>query len=162
MLKKFLAVIAVAGVLGLGATARSEETMNNAMSGNNVMMNEGEPMEQSETMEDMEDAQDGKYSFGTVVSVNVNQIVLKEYDYDKDEEVDVTYEVNADVKFENAGALKDIVKDDEVEIYWKDADGKKVATIISKSEDNDDQGNSDMDAPASTEAAPNPSGAEAK
>ena len=160
MSKVFLTIIISAVILGLGVSARSEETMNNAMTGNETMMNENEPMEQSDTMEEMDDAQDGKYSFGTVESVAPNQIVLKEYDYDKDEEVNVTYEVGADAKFENAGALKDIVKDDEVEIYWKDADGKKVATIISKSEDNDEQ-ESGMDAPA-TEAAPEAAGAEAK
>ena len=160
MSKVFLTIIIIAVILGLGISARSEEAMNNAMTGNETMMNENEPMEQSDTMEEMDDAQDGKYSFGTVESVAPNQIVLKEYDYDKDEEVNVTYEVGADAKFENAGALKDIVKDDEVEIYWKDADGKKVATIISKSEDNDEQ-ESGMDAPA-PEAAPGVAGAEAK
>jgi len=72
------------------------------------------------------------YSYGVVVSSSPNQIVLLEYDYDRDEEVQVTYEINVDTKVENVESLDNLQKDDNVEIYYKEAEGKKIAVSVEK------------------------------
>jgi len=71
------------------------------------------------------------YSFGTVKSVGTDQIVVSEYDYEADKDVDVTYAVDASAQLENAASLKDIVAGDNVEIDFVNQDGKKVAKLIS-------------------------------
>ena len=85
-------------------------------------------------------------------------MVVLEYDYDKDAEVQVTYQVSAKAEFNNVKALADLKKDDNIEIYYKDADGKKVAEIIAleqptpeteNAEDVEDMAPADADAPAS-------------
>ena len=76
--------------------------------------------------------EDINYSYGVVVSHSPAQIVLLEYDYDRDEEIQVTYEVNADTKVENVESLDKLQKDDNVEIYYKQVNGKNVATSIEK------------------------------
>ncbi len=77
-----------------------------------------------------EAAEDVNYSYGTVASISGDQLAVLEYDYDKDAEVEVTYQVPATAEFNNVQALADLKKDDNIEIYYKEAEGKKVAEII--------------------------------
>src|SRR3989338_3107247 len=77
-----------------------------------------------------EAAEDVNYSYGTVVSITGDQLVVLEYDYDKDAEVEVIYQVPVTAEFNNVQALADLKKDDNIEIYYKEAEGKKVAEII--------------------------------
>ena len=73
-----------------------------------------------------------KYSFGTVVKVGEGEIVVQEYDYSKDEEVEMTYAVTSETQYDNIGSLKEFAKDDNIEIYYKEAEGEKIATILIK------------------------------
>jgi hypothetical protein len=75
-------------------------------------------------------AEDTDYTYGIVSSVGTDQIVIKEYDYDKDVEVETTYLVATDTKIENAASLKEIAKGDSVEIDYIAKDDKKMAKII--------------------------------
>ena len=75
-------------------------------------------------------AEDVLYSYGTVSSVSGNQLAVKEYDYEQDAEVDVTYSVDPAVKFENATSLKDVAAGDIVDIDYVIKDGKKIAKLI--------------------------------
>ena len=70
------------------------------------------------------------YSWGTISSVSSNQIVAREHDYDKDEEVNVTYTVDPKVKLKNVKSLQDIKVGDSIEIDYVVKDGKKVAMAI--------------------------------
>ena len=160
MMKRITAVLVVLSLLAFGSLLYAEGEMENAVGNATPMsdettMNESSPINDSSIMEEYEDSSDGKYSFGVVTSVTDKEIVLKEYDYDKDEEIMVTYEFNQDTKFENAASLKDIAKDDEVEIYWTEKDGKNVATFIDKSEDSDTVPEEDAQAPSPTNTMDN-------
>lgn len=77
---------------------------------------------------------DLEYSFGVVVKVADDQIVLREYDYETDQEIEVTYAVNAETKVGETGTIKDIKADENIEVYYKEAEGKKIATQIEKEE----------------------------
>ena len=71
------------------------------------------------------------YSFGTVKSVSGDQMVVSEYDYESDKDVDVTYAADPAVKLENVDAVANIKAGDSVEIDFVTKDGKKVAKTIS-------------------------------
>lgn len=81
--------------------------------------------------EKTEEAEEVEYSWGTVSSLSTNQIVVKEYDYDSDAEIDVTYVVDPSVKLKNVDLLKNIAVGASVEIDYVTKDGKKVAKVIS-------------------------------
>lgn len=72
-----------------------------------------------------------EYSWGTVSSLAANQIVVKEYDYDSDAEIDVTYTVDSNLKLKNVDSLKNIAVGSSVEIDYVTKGDKKVAKVIS-------------------------------
>ncbi|PIU42466.1 MAG: hypothetical protein COS99_00005 [Candidatus Omnitrophica bacterium CG07_land_8_20_14_0_80_42_15] len=71
-----------------------------------------------------------EYSYGTVSKMAADQIVVSEYDYDKDAEVEVTYLIDPKVELENVTAVGDIAVGDAVEIEYVAQDGKKTAKAI--------------------------------
>ena len=79
-----------------------------------------------------QEAEEMKYSFGTVVKVSESEVTVLEYDYSKDQEVEVAYTVNADTQLDNLGSLQELAKDDNIEVYFKEVDGKKVASMLIK------------------------------
>lgn len=76
-----------------------------------------------------------EYSWGKVSSVSSEQIVVTEYDYDADKEVDVTYTLDPEVELKNVESLEDIKVGDSVEIDYVVKDGKRVAKIITTVEE---------------------------
>ena len=82
---------------------------------------------------------DTQYSYATVVSVSDKEIVVSEYDYEKDESVNVTYSLDPAVKLRNIGSLKEIAGDDAVEIIYTVKDGKKMATAIAVDKNTGDE-----------------------
>ncbi len=96
---------------------------------------------------------DLEYSFGVVVKVADDQIVLREYDYETDQEIEVTYAVNAETKVGETGTIKDVKADENVEVYYKEAEGKKIATQIEKEEAIEDEtADADEDEPLDEDA----------
>ena len=75
-------------------------------------------------------ADETEFSYGTVKSVTADQIVVSEYDYDTDKDVDVTYSVPAGTKFENVATLAEIKVGDAVDIDFLTKDGQKTAAAI--------------------------------
>ena len=73
-----------------------------------------------------------EYTYGSVVSASAAEVVISEYNYESDEEIQMTYVVNADTKFSNVNAAQDLLKDDNVDIYYKVIDDRKIATMITK------------------------------
>jgi len=71
-----------------------------------------------------------EYSWGRVSSLSSNQITVKEYDYESDEEVDVTYVIDPKVKIENVNSLEEITIGDSVGIDFVVRKDKKVAKVI--------------------------------
>ena len=108
----------------LSAPAPMNETMKESMNDlNDVSEN---------TAEEADLGKDEDFAFGTVVSVGDNSLTILEYNFDTEQEVQMTYEANAETKYENVAALKELMANDEVEVNYKEQDGKKVATFISK------------------------------
>lgn len=70
------------------------------------------------------------YSWGIVANVSEGQIVVTEYDYDKDREADVVYSIDPNVELENAASLKDIAAGDSVDIEYVVEGDKRVAKVI--------------------------------
>lgn len=78
--------------------------------------------------------EDVEYGYGTVVKVNESkkEIVVSEYDYDNDTEINITYSVDSNAKFANVDSIREIKVGDEISIdYMEDETGKKIAKVIS-------------------------------
>lgn len=71
-----------------------------------------------------------EYSWGIVSKVSSDKIVVKEQDYETDEDIDVTYTIDAETKIENVKSLADIAAGDDIEIDYMIAGGKKIARSI--------------------------------
>jgi len=75
-------------------------------------------------------ADETEFSYGTVKSIGTDQLVISEYDYDSDKDVEVTYSAPAGTKFENVTALQEIKAGDAVDIDFLVKNGQKVASAI--------------------------------
>ena len=95
-----------------------------------AVTNAGDAAENAPDENDL--GKDEDFAFGTVVSIGDNSLTILEYNFDNEQEVQMIYDVNADTKFENVSSIKEIAVNDEVEVNFKEQDGKKVATFISK------------------------------
>ena len=79
-----------------------------------------------------EAANEDKFSFGKVVSVAGQKIAVKEYDFAKDADVEVTYEVTAETELGNINAVTDLAANDDVVIDYMEKDGKRLVTTLVK------------------------------
>jgi hypothetical protein len=141
------------------------DTVETSVGSGDAADNKTDTMDAADATADDVTADDEDFAFGTVVSVSDTNIVILEYNFDSEEEVQMTYDVNGDTKFENVTALKEIVPNDEVEINFKEVDGKKMATFISKDlpiEDDSylEDSPADESAPAASDENSTPSAAE--
>jgi len=71
------------------------------------------------------------FSYGTVLDISKNQIVVSEYDYDKDEESEASYVIDRKTEFKNVKSATDIVAGDSADIVYVISDGERVAQSIS-------------------------------
>ena len=70
------------------------------------------------------------YTFGVVKSVAADQIVITEFDYDTEKEVEAAYQIDPQVQLGDVASLQEIKAGDEVDIDYVTRDGKKVAVGI--------------------------------
>jgi hypothetical protein len=75
------------------------------------------------------------YTFGVVKQVSPTMIIITEYDYATDKEVDIEYTIDNSTQFINASSIADIQAGDEIEIVFLEVDGKKMARSISLDEE---------------------------
>ena len=87
---------------------------------------------------------DDKFSFGKVVTASAQQLTVKEYDFAKDADVEVNYNVTGETEFGNVNAVTDLAANDDVVIDYGEKDGKRVVMTLVK----EDKG---AEAPAATE-----------
>lgn len=89
------------------------------------------------------------YSFGTVKSISATAITLEEYDFEGDLEktIDVSYVINAETEFDNFEKIDELKVDEDVEVYFVEENGQKVAISLAKDEGLEDLGDEayDMD-----------------
>lgn len=77
---------------------------------------------------------DVEFGYGTVVTINgdTKEIVISEYNWDTDAEVDVAYSVRDNVEVESASSWKDIPKGSYIDFeYVIESTGKKAIKYIS-------------------------------
>ena len=89
------------------------------------------------TDEDVGKADDGvNYSYGKIVRISPNEVELTEYDYnydtDEETEVKVVYAIDSATTFENVKSVADLKENDDVEVYYQEKDGKKMAVTLIK------------------------------
>lgn len=77
-----------------------------------------------------EQEEEMEYTYGTVVSVSAKEIVVSEYDYEEDKEVNVTYAIDPKAKIEGAESAADIAVGDIVEMDYMVEGNKNVAKNI--------------------------------
>jgi len=75
---------------------------------------------------------DDKFSFGKIVTVSGEEIKVKEYDFAKDADVEMTYTVTAETELGNINAVTDLVANDDVVIDYAEKDGKRVVMTLVK------------------------------
>lgn len=97
---------------------------------NGLLAQEAEQPAAQEAVEPAAEVEETEFSYGTVTSVSSNQIVVSEYDYESDQDVDVTYTVPADVKLEGVASLQEIAVGDAIDIDFLIKGGQKVASLI--------------------------------
>lgn len=71
-----------------------------------------------------------EFSYGTVKSVSGDQLVVSEYDYENDKDIDVTYSVSPTVTLEGVASLGEIAAGDTVDIDYEIKGDQKVAVSI--------------------------------
>lgn len=71
-----------------------------------------------------------RYSFGKVVSVSDRQLAVCEYDFSKDCDAEVVYNVIPDTEFGNVQPLTDLKPDDDVVIDYVEKEGRRVIMIV--------------------------------
>lgn len=71
-----------------------------------------------------------EYTGGLVISTTDKSVVISDYDYDKDEEVEMEYVLGPDSKIVNAAGLGEVAKGSWVEISYKAEGDKRVVTEL--------------------------------
>ncbi|MEI8010896.1 MAG: hypothetical protein WCI27_00240 [Candidatus Omnitrophota bacterium] len=79
-----------------------------------------------------EAANEDKFSFGKVVSIQGQKIAVKEYDFAKDADVEVAYDVTTETELGNINAVTDLAVNDDVVIDYVEKEGKRVVTTLVK------------------------------
>ncbi len=85
--------------------------------------------------EDTDESDDeDRFSFGRVISVGAEAITVREYDFERDEDVEVVYEVVPETEFGNIDELAELQPDDDVVLDYQVVDGERVATTLVREE----------------------------
>lgn len=70
------------------------------------------------------------YSYGTVVTASPTELTIEKYDIETDAETNESFVLDANTKFENNTTVANIKAGDQVDIYYVEKEGKKVATDV--------------------------------
>ena len=70
------------------------------------------------------------YTYGTVVNITPDKIIIEEYDYDNEENIETSYSIGANTEIENVQSTEDIEPGDYVDIDYMMKDGARTAITI--------------------------------
>lgn len=84
-----------------------------------------------------EAAEEAMYGYGAVVSISDTQIVVSEFNYEKDMNEEIVYHIDSSLELDNISAITDIKAADEIDFEYKVVDGNKIITFLSKAEAED-------------------------
>jgi hypothetical protein len=79
-----------------------------------------------------EEAYEGDYTYGTVMSVSTDEIVLSQYDLETDEEKQEHYLITTETELYNFERIDELSQKDAVEIFFFEEDGLRYAIYIAK------------------------------
>ena len=85
------------------------------------------PMVPAWGQEDLENYEFYDFTFGTVVRISKVSITILEYDFEKDEDVEMAYDLVESTELINIEAISDLRIGDEIEMEFKEEEGKRLA-----------------------------------
>lgn len=110
-----------------------------------------------------QDDLENEYAYGTITNITDKEILLKEYNYEKEEFVEITYQLMPETKVRNTDSIKSILNGNQIEILYQDVDGKKNALVVVLEteegvveQDNPEKAAADAAAPATDAATATP------
>ncbi|MFC1624403.1 hypothetical protein ACFL28_03715 [Candidatus Omnitrophota bacterium] len=71
-----------------------------------------------------------EYSWGIVSDISFDKLILSEYDYDTDSELEVSYSIASDIELVNVDSVEEITIGDALEIEYVIAGNKNMAKVI--------------------------------
>lgn len=80
-----------------------------------------------------EGEEDLDYSYGTVIDIknDSNEIILTEYDWESDKDIEITYSISPDVRVENSSSWQSIPIGSDVDVeYVTDENDNRIAMSI--------------------------------
>ena len=104
---------------------------------------------------------ENEYAYGTITNITDKEILLKEYNYEKEEFVEITYQLLPETKVRNTGSIKSIINGNQIEILYQEVDDKKNALVVVLEteegiveQDNPEKAAADAAAPAADASTP--------
>lgn len=73
---------------------------------------------------------ENEYAYGTITSITDKDILLKEYNYEKEEFVEISYQLLPETKVRNTDSIKSIASGNQIEILYQEVDGLKNALVV--------------------------------
>lgn len=81
---------------------------------------------------DAQETKDLQAAFGSVVKTSGTEIVISQYNSEKEADEEATYAVDPQTHIDGAATVSEIATGEEVEILYEEMDGGKVARFVSK------------------------------
>lgn len=78
----------------------------------------------------MAQEEDTEYSWGIIVEVSPMEVVVSEYDYELEKEIDVAYKIDSDTELIDIESISDLTEGDAVEIDYVVKDKDRTAKVI--------------------------------
>lgn len=87
-------------------------------------------------------AQEGEmdYSWGVVVKVSPEEIIVLEYDYELEKETKVAYKIDRETEFIDIESIDDLIEDDPVEISYIVKNNERIIKTITLEDTSDGEG----------------------
>jgi hypothetical protein len=86
-----------------------------------------------------------QYALGDLILKSATEISLSEINYETEEEMQATYLIDSETLWDNIRSIDDIKEGDEIEVFYREVEGKKKAMVIAKSEVDDEDFISESD-----------------
>lgn len=83
--------------------------------------------------------EDVQYALGDLVMKGENSLTLSEINYETEEETQETYVMDVDTQWDNIESINDLKEGDEVEVFYRVVDQKRMAMVVAKSEVEDEE-----------------------
>ena len=130
-MKKVLIMTLIFSCCSVSLTLRSvwgQTDQNSASASTVTPADTAETPDQSSASSQDED----KFAFGKVVGVFNDQVKIKEYDFNKDADVEATYTLIPETEFGNVNSAKDLKAGDDIVVDYVEQDGKREITTLAK------------------------------